>query len=200
MYVVPLTGDDAWRLAQGSGIPVHRLVACSPRPEPDGPGFLLEPGGPRHDLVLAAQACHPMTPCVFLREAGGGGRCGAYPFRPRACRRFPAARAGPQAVVAREGTPCPPGAWSPGCMARLSWRVALAREEREAALYAEVVADWNARLCARGAPASALAWIDHLVETYAYLVRWRAALPPAERAGPRLVERARYALATLPGA
>jgi Fe-S-cluster containining protein len=199
VYVVPLTGEDAWRLAQGSGIPLHRLVACAAQPEPSAAGFLLAPEGPTHELVLAAQACHPMAPCRFLREEGGRGRCGAYPFRPRACRRFPAVRAGSE-VVSRDGIVCPGGAWPAERMRRLSWRVALGREEREADLYAEVVADWNARVDAGGAPIGALAWLDHLSETYAFLVRWRAALRPSERAGAMFLARARAALSALPRA
>jgi Fe-S-cluster containining protein len=197
VYVVPLTGDDAWRLAQATGVPLHRLVACAPQREPDGAGFLLAPDGPPHQLVLAAQAGHPSAPCAFLRVEGGVGRCGVYAARPRACRRFPAVRAG-GGVVAREGTPCPPGAWSAARMGGLSWRVALAREERETGLWGEVVADWNRRLRARGAAASALAWLDELGETSAYLARWRASLRPAERRGPSFLARARYALAALP--
>ena len=83
-------------------------------------------------------------------------------------------------------------------MRGVSWRVALAREEREAALYVEVVAGWNARVVARGAAVDALAWLDHLAETYAFLVRWRAALRPSERAGAPFLARARAALAALP--
>jgi len=196
-YVVPLTGEDAWRLSRGAGIPLHRLVACAAQHEPTAAGFLLEPGGPTHDLVLAAQACHPMAPCLFLREEGGRGRCGAYEFRPRACRRFPAVRTA-GGIASREGIVCPEGSWPAARMRGLSWRVALAREEREAALYAEVVADWNRRVGARGAPAGALAWLDHLAETYAFLVPWRAALRPAERAGEAFLVRAREALAALP--
>ena len=197
VYVVPLTGEDAWRLAVGARRSLHRLVACAPQPEPTPAGFLLEPGGPTHELVLAAQACHPMAPCTFLREADGVGRCAAYPYRPRACRRFPAVRSA-RGVEARDGIVCPGGAWSGGRMRGLSWRVALAREEREAALYAEVVADWNGRVLERGAPSSALAWLDHLAETYAFLVRWRAALRPAQRAGAPFLARARAALDALP--
>jgi Fe-S-cluster containining protein len=196
VYVVPLTGDDAFRLARATGVPLHRLVACAPQHEPEAPGFLLEPDGPVHQLVLAAQAGHPIAPCAFLREEGGVGRCGAYAARPRACRRFPAVREG-RSIGAREGTPCPPGAWR-GRMAALSWRVALAREEREAALWAEVVSDWNGRLRARAAPKTVLAWLDHLAETYAFLVPWRAALRPSERRGAAFLARARYALASLP--
>lgn len=197
VYVVPLTGDDAWRLARATPVPLHRLVACAPQREPDGPGFLLAPDGPLHELVLAAQACHPAAPCTFLRFEGGAGRCGIYAARPRACRRFPAVREG-AAVVARAGTPCPAGAWPRRRMGGLSWRVALAREARELALYGEVALDWNQRVRARGAPATPLAWLDHLAETYAFLVRWREALRPSERRGEALVARARYALAALP--
>jgi hypothetical protein len=139
-----------------------------------------------------------MAPCAFLRDEGGVGRCGAYAARPRACRRFPALRASGGLVVARDGTPCPPGAWSAARMGGVSWRVALAREEREAALYGEVVADWNARVRAGGVAVDALAWLDHLGETYAFLVRWRAALRPAERTGDGFLARARYILAGLP--
>jgi Fe-S-cluster containining protein len=194
--VVPLTGEDAWRLSRGSGIPLHRLVACAAQYEPSAAGFLLAPGGPAHDLVLAAQACHPMEPCVFLRDEGGRGRCGAYPFRPRACQRFPAVRTA-GGVASREGIVCPGGPWAATRMRKLSWRVALAREEREAALYAEVVADWNRRIVARGEPAEALAWLDDLAETYAFLIRWRAALRPSQRTGAAFLARAREALAAL---
>jgi Fe-S-cluster containining protein len=197
--VVPLTGEDAWRLSLGSGVPLHRLVACAPQHVPTAAGFLLAPGGPTHDLVLAAQACHPMEPCVFLRAEDGRGHCGAYPFRPRACRRFPAVRTA-DGIVSRDGIVCPGGPWPAARMRGLSWRVALAREEREAALYAEVVADWNGRVGARGAPAEALAWLDHLAETYAFLVPWRAALRPSQRAGEAFLGRAREALAALPRA
>jgi Fe-S-cluster containining protein len=197
VYVVPLTGEDAVRLAGASGVPLHRLVACAPQPEPAPAGFLLAPGGPTHDLVLAAQACHPMAPCAFLRVEGGRGRCGAYAARPRACRRFPAVRVG-GGVGSRVGIACPGGAWPAERMRGVSWRVALLREEREAALYAEVVRDWNDRLRARGEPVTALAWLDHLAETYAFLLRWRGSLRPSERAAPSFPVRARAALRGLP--
>jgi Fe-S-cluster containining protein len=197
VYVVPLTGEDAVRLSSASGVSLHRLVACAPQPEPTPAGFLLDPGGPTHDLVLAAQACHPMAPCAFLREEGGRGRCGAYPVRPRACRRFPAVRAG-SGVASRDGIPCPGGPWPAERMRGVSWQVALLREERDAALYAEVVGDWNDRLRARGEPAPALAWLDHLAETYAFLGRWRASLAPRQRVGGSLPALARAVLRGLP--
>jgi len=193
---VPVTGEDLVRLSAGSGVPLHRLVACAPQPARTPTGFLLSLDGPAHELVLAAQAGHPMRACAFLRDEVGRGRCGAYAFRPRACGRFPAVRSG-RGVGVREGIVCPEGAWTPAHVERLSYRTALAREEREAALYAEVVGRWNARI-ATHAPATALAFLDHVAETYAWLLRWRASLRPRERASEGLPARLREALRALP--
>jgi len=196
--VVPVTGEDLVRLSAGTGVALHRLVACAPQPTPTPAGFLLSPDGPAHELVLAAQAGHPARPCAFLRDDGARVRCEAYPFRPRACRRFPAARC-ERGVRVREGIVCEPGAWTTHHVERLSFRTALLREEREAALYAEVVARWNAGIAASGrAPATALAFLDHVAETYAWLLRWRAALRPRQRASPDLPVRVREALRAFP--
>lgn len=192
-YVIPVSGDDLFRLAAFTGVAPERLVAVAAQQAPTASGFLLDPGGPTHDLVLAAQAVHPRSACVFLREAG---RCGVYPVRPRACRRFPAVRT-EAGVVVREGIVCPPGAWGAGPLDGVSWRVALLREEREWAAYAAVVADWNLRVQAEGAPRTALEWLDHLAEIYAWLVPWRAALPASARRTPPLVERLGAALVAL---
>jgi hypothetical protein len=81
-------------------------------------------------------------------------------------------------------------------MARLSWRVALGREEREAEAYAAVVAAWNDRVeraRARRAP-TVIGYLDYLADAYRWLVRWRAALRPAERAGAAYRERIRATL------
>jgi hypothetical protein len=100
-------------------------------------------------------------------------------------------------VAVREGIMCPPGAWGQGALAGVSWRVALQREEREWAVHAAVVAEWNRRVKAERAHRDALDWLDHLGETYAWLVPWRAALPPSGRRTPPLLERLGAALAAL---
>lgn len=132
-------------------------------------GFLLEPAGPTHDLILrTARTNGGSEPCVFLGEDRGGGRCRIYPFRPDACRRFPAVH-GAQGITVRENLICPEGAWDGHPMDRLSWRVALAREERHAELYSHVVSDWNALVeaGAAGSPLSIEQYLDHLSGVYA---------------------------------
>lgn len=198
-YVVAVTVEDALRLSAGSNVPLHRLVACAAQPARTPQGFLLARGGPAYELVLAEQAASPPRPCLFLREQGGRARCAAYPFRPAACRRFPATRREGRSAV-RDATVCPPQAWTPAHVERLSYRTALAREARSAEIHAEVVARWNDRVEAGPPqqPVTALAFLDHAAETYAWLVRWRAALRPSERASPEFVVRLRDALRELP--
>ncbi|HET8538975.1 MAG TPA: YkgJ family cysteine cluster protein [Anaeromyxobacter sp.] len=196
-YAVHVTGDDVRRLADGTGIPPHAFLWCQPQAARTATGFLLEPGGPSYDLVLAPpRSAEVRPPCAFLSAGDGPPRCGAYRFRPRVCRRFPAVRREGGYGV-RDGIVCPPGAWDGRDMARLSWRVALEREEREAHAYAAVVTVWNARVARAGA-ATFPRYLDWLTDAYGWLVRWRAALRPAERAGAAYLERIRRTLASCP--
>lgn len=200
-YAVHVTGDDAWRLAEGTGLPLHAFLAHARRAGPGPTGFALAPGGPAHDLLLAhARPAHDRPPCPFLRAGEGGWpRCGVYPLRPRACRRFPAAHLASGFGV-REGVACPPGAWARHDMGRLSWRVALAREERETRAYAAVVAAWNDRVARApaGAPATLVDFLEFLEDAYRWLVRWRASHRPAERSGATQAARIREILGAWP--
>ncbi len=203
-YAVHLTGDDVRRLAEGTGLPPRAFVTWALQAERTATGFVLRPGGPSHDLLLAhARAGDPRQPCPFLRsETGGPPRCGVYAFRPRVCRRFPAVRVGAGYGV-RDGIVCAPGAWGDHEMARLSWRTAIAREEREAEAYAAVVAVWNERVeragpgPGEGAP-GLFDYLDYLGDAYGWLARWRATLRPADRSGPAFLERVRRTLRACP--
>ncbi len=199
-YAVHLTGDDVRRLADGTGLAPHAFVTWALQAERTATGFVVRPGGPSHDLLLAHARGEPRPPCPFLRAADGGPpRCGIYAFRPRVCRRFPAVRIG-EGYGVRGGVVCAPGAWASRDMARLSWRVAIAREERESETYAAVVAVWNERV-ARGSSGPAegvLGFLDWLGDAYGWLARWRATLMPADRAGPAYLERIRRTLRACP--
>ncbi len=201
-YTVYVTGEDAFRIACGTGLPLLRFLGYTVQAERTDAGFMLEPGGVTHDLVLAtAPSGDPEKPCIFLRtDEGGRGRCGIYPFRPGACRRFPAVR-GDAGVGVRRGIVCPPGAWDGHPMDRLSWRIALEREQREAELHAVVVAEWNARLEAAEDrwPRTFEAYLDHVCDAYGWIARMRRTLPPRERAGPGLLVRVAEALRAFPG-
>lgn len=202
-YAVHLTGADAYRLATGTGLDMVRFLAYRPQVERTDVGFLLERGGPTHDLVLeTARTGEPRSPCLFLGvdPETGAGRCGAYVHRPGACRRFPARRADDGRVLVRPGIVCPSGAWDAHPLHRLSWQVALAREQRDAELYAVVVADWNARVEAPGArPRTAEQYFDHLWDAYAWIAQLRRGLPPRDRAGPALLLRVASELREIPG-
>jgi Fe-S-cluster containining protein len=204
-YTVHVTGADAWRIACGTGLDLVEFLGYLPQAERTDTGFLLDRGGPTYDLILeTARADEARRPCLFLRvdDATGVGRCGIYPFRPGACRRFPAVRLDGGRVGVRDGIVCPDGAWDGYPIDRLSWRVALAREQREAELYAVVVADWNARVeaAASHAPRTVEQYLDHLADAYAWITRMRHALPPRECAGPALLLRVGEALREIPGA
>jgi Fe-S-cluster containining protein len=199
-YAVHVTGDDVRRIAEETGLAPHAFVTWALQAERTATGFVVRPGGPSHDLLLAhARAGGSPRPCPFLRaEDGRTPRCGIYAFRPRVCRRFPAVRMG-DGYGARDGIVCGPGAWARHDLARLSWRVAIAREEREAEAYAAVVAAWNERVERGAAPDEGLlGFLDYLGDAYRWLARWRAALPPADRAGPAFRERIRRTLRACP--
>jgi Fe-S-cluster containining protein len=200
-YTVYVTGEDAFRIASGTGLPMVRFLGHVQQGERSDMGFLLEPGGVAHDLVLdQAPSPDPLKPCLFLRVGDGGtGRCGVYPIRPGACRRFPAVRLG-GGVGPREGIVCPEGAWEGHPMDRLSWRIALEREQRERELYAVVVSEWNARVEASGelGPRTFEAYLDHLSDAYRWISGMRRMLRPRDRAGPALLLRVGEGLRAFP--
>lgn len=202
-YAVHVTGEDAFRIARGTGLAMVRFLSYIPQIERSDTGFRLDPDGPTYDLILDhAPSPDPMKPCFFLRmDPAGRARCGVYPIRPNACRRFPAMWREEGGVRAREDVVCPPGSWTDRPMDGLSWRVALERERRDAELYAVVVAEWNARVEAARAlgPRTFDDWLDHLSDAYGWISRMRRSLSPRDRLGPALLLRVGDALREFPG-
>lgn len=202
-YTVFVTGADVFRIAEATGLEPTEFLAYLPQPERTDAGFLLGRGGPTHELLLKTASDDPRKPCLFLRvdEATGAGRCGIYPARPGSCRRFPAIRRDGGGVGVRPGLVCPDGAWEGYPLDRLSWRVALLRERREAELYAIVVAEWNTRVeAANGhAPRTVEQFLEHVCDAYGWITRMRHALGPGEGGGEPLLERVRAALREFPG-
>jgi Fe-S-cluster containining protein len=192
-YAVHLTLDDVGRLADGLDVPSRTFAAPLPQRERSAVGFILEPGGPTHDLVLGQRpSSDPERGCMFL----SGGRCSVYAHRPRACRRFPAARAGDR-VVAREGIVCGTARWAEA-MARRSWRAELERERRELAVHGVVVATWNERILDPAAGARSFAdFLEHLADAHVWLARFRRALRHREQDGEPFLNRLREILREL---
>lgn len=194
-YAVHLTLDDVGRLADGLDVHLHHFATASPQQAPSPTGFLLEPGGAAHDLLLGHRPpSDPERGCIFLRD----GRCAVYPLRPRACRRFPATLDGDR-VIAREGIVCGAAPWTEA-MAWRSWRAELERERRELAVHGVAVAAWNERILgAGGGPRSLAQFLDHLADAHAFLARFRTALRHREQDGEPFLERVREILRELPG-
>jgi Fe-S-cluster containining protein len=202
-YTVYVTGADVFRIAGAMGLEPAEFLAYVAQGERSATGFLLEPGGPTFELALKTVSNgDPRRPCLFLRvdEATGAGRCGIYPARPAACRRFPAIPREGGGVAVRPIIVCPEGAWDGYPIDRLSWRVALLREQREVDLYAVVVGEWNARVEAANGhgPHTVERFLEHVCDAYAWITRMRHALGPGEDGGGTLLERMREALRELP--
>ncbi len=192
-YSVQLTIDDAGRLARALDVPIRRFAAHLPQPVRTETGFMLDRSARTHDLVLGHRAEPDPAGCVFLE----GGRCSVYRVRPRACRRFPAAAENGR-VVAREGIVCGTARWA-AAMGQRSWRAELEREQREVALHAVVVADWNARVERGGErPLPLERFLEHLEDAWSVVARLRETVRPSERAGGALLGRVREILAELP--
>ena len=195
-YSVHLTLDDTGRIAAGLDLPLRRFAAHLPQPAPTATGFLLEPGGRTHDLVLGHRPeGEAEQGCLFLEH----GRCSVYRFRPRACRRFPAAAEGGR-IVAREGTACGARAWA-GCMTRRCWRAELERERREVALHEVAVRAWNEKVEGDGGGRRPLAaYLEHLEDAWSVVARLRRALRPRDRSGDAFLGRVCEILRCLPRA
>lgn len=193
-YSIHLTLDDVARISSGLDLAPARFAASQPQVTPSATGFLLERGGRTHDLALGFRLPPDPEPgCMFLQD----GRCSAYGVRPRACRRFPAAAEGGR-VVAREGIVCGTARWA-AAMGQRSWRAELEREQREVALHAVVVADWNARVERGGErPLPLERFLEHLEDAWSVVARLRETVRPSERAGGALLGRVREILAELP--
>lgn len=148
-YIVPVAGEDVWRISTAQRLsPAAFLVAC-PQKEPDVEGFRLAPEGPTYFLALDKQGRFGRhRPCVFLvRLAGGHERCGIYDHRPVVCHAYPMEpRDG--GIRLRDNALCPPDSWPAAVVQRPSWRLAYKRQRMMFDIYSIVVARWNARVAA----------------------------------------------------
>ena len=151
-YIVPVCGYDVWLISTGHRLgPEQFLLAC-PQQERGLDGFRLG-GAEEPTFGLALDKRGPLRatqPCVFLmRLAGSNDRCGIYAERPVVCQSYPMSM-WQDAVVQRGDALCPPGSWSDADIGLPSWRDSLRRLRMHFDIYHEVVARWNARVCADG--------------------------------------------------
>jgi Fe-S-cluster containining protein len=164
---VVLTGHDLARLVRAFELEPDAFALAIPVPAADAdagaPGFLLEPAGAQHELVLRKRGeLGPAgAPCVFLVQTNDGhASCGAGDVRPAVCAAFPAALVAGRLRVA--GACCDCRVWSVldlGPRERARAAAAAAEEEQHAA----AVRAWNAEVRATGAARSLADVCRHLI-------------------------------------
>jgi Fe-S-cluster containining protein len=144
-YIVPVTGYDAYVIAQTQLLSMDNFLMYIREEEPTSAGFVLDRTRQTHSLVLSKQyADEQRSPCIFLMHfPDGTQRCGVYAYRPLVCQAYPATlRNG--SVDIREDAVCPAGSWNIAALHLPQWRERLMRMELETAVYRLVVSRWNA--------------------------------------------------------
>jgi Fe-S-cluster containining protein len=176
-YTVSITGYDAWVIGKGLYLPLESFLIYFPVSEPNERGFLLEPGGPRHEIALDKVGAYQKgNACVFWVElAGGGGRCGIYAHRPMVCQTYPAYQQ-QEMVVLRDDVLCPQGAWNLVGMDLPSFRQRLSRFRMEQDIYAYFVAGWNGSLERSRRRVTIREYYAALMNVYEKISRWSEAV------------------------
>ncbi len=165
-YIVPLNGNDVWRIVQEQRLSPTLFVQREPEDYPTSAGFLLRPGGPTYAIALRHQHDRRNErPCIFLMHLREGvRRSGIYAHRPLACQTYPM-QLQPAGVVARDDMLCPAGSWAGITQRPGEWRERLIQQDDEWKRYAIVVQAWNTAVRLRPAESG------YVLEQYlAYLV------------------------------
>ena len=172
-YLVPVCGQDVWRIATSQRLDPEAFLFACPQDAPAPDGFRLRHDGPTHGLALDKQGPLRATqPCVFLLRLGGGhDRCGVYADRPVVCRAYPMSAWG-ERVAQRDDALCPSDAWTAADVSLPAWGVALQRLRMQFDVYHEVVARWNAHVAAEPDVSFALReYLAYLLSVHTRLAR-----------------------------
>src|SRR6476659_1979688 len=71
-YLVPVCGQDVWRLSRSQRLAPEQFLVAWLQTEPGPDGFLLEPGGRPYGLGLGKRTRFAADqPCVFLMRLSG---------------------------------------------------------------------------------------------------------------------------------
>jgi Fe-S-cluster containining protein len=147
-YVVPVFGQDIWRIATGQRLGPEQFVVAYPQfKEVHTDAFRLQRDGYWFGLMLDKRGqLKPGRPCIFLVDLGGGhSRCGIYGQRPSACQIYPMV-AWSGVVAQRPDSHCPPDSWPLAELVRPAWRTGLQGLRMQLDVYGEAVGRWNARI------------------------------------------------------
>lgn len=171
-YIVPLNGNDVWRIVQAQRLAPGLFVQREPEEYAAPSNFLLRPNGPVYSIALRHQYDRRNErPCIFLMQLRDGvQRCGIYPHRPIACQTYPMQQQ-PIGVVPREDMLCPRGSWAGITQRPGEWRERLVRQDHEWQRYESVVQAWNAAVRLQPAESGFVLdqYLAYLVAAYDFL-------------------------------
>ncbi len=141
-----MSGFDVFRIAQGLRLAPEQFVLAIAVDEPTAYSFQV--AGTQQTYELALDKVNPRLkedqPCVFWLPVGSrAGRCGIYPYRPFACRVYPAVPDEHDVMVRRDDVICPAGAWLDGTLTAPIWKREYRRMQVESDIYQLVVMRWN---------------------------------------------------------
>jgi len=183
-YIVPLNGDDVWRIVQEQRLAPGLFVQHEAEKNPTSAGFLLRPRGQTNAIALRHQYDRRNErPCIFLMNLREGvQRCGIYAQRPIACQTYPM-QLQPTGVIPREDMLCPGSSWAGITQRPGPWRERLIRQDHEWQRYAGVVQAWNTAVRLR--PSKTDYGLDqylaYVVAAYDYLKSFGDQLPDMAR-------------------
>jgi len=177
-YLVHVSGRDAVTIARGQGLALEQFVDVVPPVGAPGTGFTLDASGTMYGLALRR---HGDGACTFLVELTDGSyRCGIYPHRPLTCAVFPL-RLYRGSVDIRPDVICEPSGRRITTVDLPQARAQLVRAGFEWAMYARVVAAWNAVRSSRPERIAEDRYFAYVVAVYDALDAALAELPPATR-------------------
>lgn len=190
-YIVPLNGDDLWRIVQAQRLAPNLFVQREPEDRPTSTGFLLQPNGSTYTIALRHQYDRRNErPCIFLMHLRDGvQRCGIYAHRPIACQTYPM-ELHPHGVIPRQDMLCLRGSWAGVTANPGQWRERLIRQDAEWDRYAGVVQPWNTAVRLRPADRGCVFdhYLGYLVAAYDLLTMLDKQTPDAGRLDAELAE------------
>lgn len=182
-YTVSIVGYDAWLIGTQLRLPLESFLIFFPVAAENEKGFLLEPGGQRHEIALdKVGEFQKGNPCIFWVDLmNGRGRCGIYPVRPYVCQTYPAYQQ-EETVLLRDDVLCPEGSWNLAGMDLPLFRKRLFRFRMEQDVYAYVVAAWNRQVERQGLRRAVGDYYAYLLAAYAGIEQARRRLDDARLA------------------
>ncbi len=164
---VIVSGRDVWRVARQLELKPWDFVRYADAVAGAADGFLLSPGGPLYQLILAKRG-EPGpggAPCIFLwRLADGHAQCGLGAWRPMVCLTYPAFVA--DGMLQVESSLCTCRRWSLMDLDPARDKPLLEQMLAEATEYSGLVEAWNRRLSGGSEIASFPDYCRYLMASY----------------------------------